>query len=84
MTEPTYHLKRWLAFYIRFRHEKKVAERLCDSGIEVFCPLVCVKVRWSDCWKKVQKPVINGYLSVRLTEAIRSDVLEFKYINSLI
>jgi transcription antitermination factor NusG len=76
MTKPTDNFKRWFAFYVRSRHEKKVAERLCESGIEVFCPLVSIKVRWSDRWKTVQKPLINGYVFARLTEQGRREVLE--------
>jgi transcription antitermination factor NusG len=76
MNEPTGNFKHWLAFYVRPRHEKTVAERLRENGIEVFCPLVCMKVRWSDRWKKVHKPLINGYVFACLTEAERRHVIE--------
>jgi transcription antitermination factor NusG len=76
MNEPTGNFKHWLAFYVRPRHEKTVAERLRGNGTEVFCPLVCMKVRWSDRWKKVHKPLINGYVFVRLTDAERRHVVK--------
>lgn len=67
--------RRWRAFYTKPRHEKKVAERLCNKGIHVFCPLAMVKVPWSDRWKKVQKPLINGYVFARVTEKERLEVV---------
>lgn len=75
MTEPVYNTKRWYAFYVKPRHEKKAAERVRDLGVEVFCPLVTLKVRWSDRWKTIQKPLINGYLFARVIEIERREVL---------
>ena len=75
-TDRTNGSKCWRAFYVKPRHEKKVAGRLRRCGVEVFCPLVSVKVRWSDRWKTVQKPLINGYLFARVTEPARLEVLE--------
>ncbi len=75
MAELTYNTKRWFAYYVKPRHEKKVAERLKDKGFEVFCPLVCIQVRWSDRWKKIHKPLISGYVFVRATETERREIL---------
>jgi len=75
MAEPAYTTRRWLAFYVKPRHEKKVSERVRSSGVEVFCPLVTVRVRWSDRWKKIQKPLINGYLFAHVNEFERRKVL---------
>ena len=33
-------------------------------------------VRWNDRWKKVHKPLINGYVFARVTEQERREVLE--------
>ena len=65
----------WRAFYVKARHEKKVAARLRKRFIEVFCPLITTKVRWSDRWKKVQKPLISGYVFARVTEKERLEVV---------
>jgi len=65
----------WRAFYVKPRHEKKVAKRLYNGGIEVFCPLTTVKVRWSDRLKSVQKPLINGYVFAWVTEKERREVV---------
>ncbi|MCC5906680.1 MAG: UpxY family transcription antiterminator [Balneolaceae bacterium] len=75
MAKQKNQVKRWLAFYVKPRHEKRVAERLQNDGVEVFCPLMSIKVRWSDRWKKIQKPVITGYIFARVTEIERLEVL---------
>ncbi|MEX2600439.1 MAG: UpxY family transcription antiterminator [Balneolaceae bacterium] len=66
----------WRAFYVKPRHEKKVANRLEEDGIEVFCPLVTRKVQWSDRIKKVEKPLINGYVFANVTEKERRAAVE--------
>lgn len=76
MAEQENQVKHWLAFYVKSRHEKRVTERLQNVGIEVFCPLTTIKVRWGDRWKKVQKPLINGYIFARVTETGRREVLQ--------
>jgi len=75
MPEMINHGKHWLAFYVKRHHEKKVSERLRDNGIEVFCPLVSMKVRWSDRWKKIQKPLITGYIFARVSVMERRRIL---------
>lgn len=74
------HSKHWLAFYVKRHHEKKVSERLRNNGIEVFCPLVSIKVRWSDRWKKIQKPLINGYIFACVSEVERRRILNDRSI----
>ncbi len=66
--------KRWFAFYVKPRHEKKVYERLCER-FEIYCPLKEERVRWSDRWKTVTKPYIPGYIFVRVSEPERTAVL---------
>lgn len=66
----------WRAFHTKPRHEKAIAERLQEDDLEVFCPIIETKVRWSDRWKKVKKPLINGYIFARVTESERLQVLQ--------
>lgn len=66
----------WRAFYTRPRHEKKVAARLEEAGLTVYCPVYKTKVRWSDRWKKVSKPLFNGYVFACVDESGRIRVLE--------
>lgn len=71
LTSPTLPLveaadARWYALQTRSRHEKKVAERLQEQGIEVFLPLVSQVHQWSDRRKQVEVPLFAGYVFVRL------------------
>lgn len=54
----------------------KVHDRLVEQGYEVFCPLIKTRVRWSDRWKKVYKPVISGYIFAHVTEHQRLEVVQ--------
>lgn len=74
MKEPE---RKWYAFYLKPRHEKKASARLQEKHyFEIFCPLKEERVRWSDRWKTVTKPYIPGYLFVCVTEEERRIVLE--------
>lgn len=66
----------WLVIYTKPRTEKKVAERLAQIGIEVYCPLVTTVKQWSDRKKKVQTPLLNSYVFVRLDEKDRALVFQ--------
>ncbi len=56
----------WLAVYTKPRAEKKVKERLDEAGFESFLPLQTVIKQWSDRKKKIQVPLINSYVFVKL------------------
>lgn len=73
MTES---VKHWMAVYTKPRNEKKVAERLAASGMEVYCPLQTTLRQWSDRRKKVTVPVIPSYVFVRVAELERIVVLQ--------
>ncbi len=66
----------WRAFYVKPRHERKAKDRLEAAGLTVFCPLIKTKVRWSDRWKKVQKPALPGYLFAQVDEPGRRTALQ--------
>lgn len=74
MSEPE--VRVWRAFHTKPRHEKAIAERVEESGIEVYCPLIETKVQWSDRLKRVKKPLFNGYVFARVNEPERIRVLE--------
>jgi transcription antitermination factor NusG len=77
MRQPTHPSQQvWRAYYVKPRHERKVKERLEEAGFTVFCPLVKTKVRWSDRWKKVQKPAMPGYIFALVDEAGRIAILQ--------
>lgn len=66
----------WYAFYVKPRHEKKTIERLEFNGFATYCPMIKTKVRWSDRWKKVTKPLINGYIFAKVTNKERLELME--------
>lgn len=64
----------WFVLYTKSRNEKLVAERLHTRGIEVYCPMINVRRRWSDRVKMIQKPLFPSYCFVRLAEKERANV----------
>jgi transcription antitermination factor NusG len=56
---------RWYALHTRSRHERVVAQRLHEGGIETYLPTVQEVHRWSDRKKKVEVPLFSCYLFVR-------------------
>ncbi|WP_114749038.1 UpxY family transcription antiterminator [Pleomorphovibrio marinus] len=63
MTENKY----WYVMYTAPRAEKKVYSRLKEKGVTVYLPLVEELRQWSDRKKKVERPLFNGYLFVRIS-----------------
>ena len=56
----------WFAVYTRSRHEKTVASKLGEKGLEVFLPLRKVLRRWKDRRKEVAIPLFSSYVFVRI------------------
>jgi transcription antitermination factor NusG len=59
-------LPTWYAVQTRARHEKVVSQRLRESGLTTFLPLVTEIHRWSDRKKSVELPLFACYVFVRL------------------
>jgi len=55
----------WFAIYTKSRMEKKVADRLTEQQIEVYCPTQTVLRQWSDRKKKVKVAVFPSYVFVK-------------------
>ena len=67
----------WYAIYTKSRSEKKVATRLQEMGISVYCPTQTVLRQWSDRKKKVTEPVFRSYVFVQFKdEAERLAILQ--------
>ncbi|UFH35774.1 UpxY family transcription antiterminator [Flavobacterium acetivorans] len=66
----------WYVIYTKPKWEKKVAEQLAEVGIESYCPLITQVRQWSDRKKKVEVPLFNSYVFVRLEEADRNQVFQ--------
>jgi len=68
-------LKNWLVAYTKPRHEKKSADVLRLSGIDVFLPLQRQLKEWSDRKKWVEWPIFPGYIFVNVEEKDQLTVL---------
>ncbi|MFZ2283481.1 MAG: UpxY family transcription antiterminator [Lutibacter sp.] len=66
----------WHVIYTKPRNEKKVADKLAQSGIQVYCPMVTQIKQWSDRKKKTETPLIPSYVFVNIAEKNRNDVFE--------
>jgi len=58
--------KQWFALQTRARHEKVVAQQLCEKGVSHFLPLVKTVHRWSDRRKTLELPLFSGYVFARI------------------
>lgn len=61
-------MEHWLAIYTKSRMEKKVADRLTEQQIEVYCPTQTVLRQWSDRKKKVKVAVFSSYVFVKFKD----------------
>lgn len=52
----------WYALHTRPKHEKLVAQRLLERGVETFLPTITEVHRWSDRKKKVELPLFSCYV----------------------
>ena len=66
----------WYALYTVSRQEKKVATRLAQLGVEVYCPLTIQVRQWSDRKKKVEVPLLPSYVFVNLEPNNREVVFQ--------
>lgn len=66
----------WFVLYVNSRTEKKVAQRLVDKGIEVFCPTKIEERQWSDRVKKVEVPYFQSYVFAKFSSKDTNYVLE--------
>jgi transcriptional antiterminator NusG len=56
----------WYAVYVRSRYEKKVHQYLLEKGLTSYLPLVETIRQWSDRKKRVEEPLIRGYVFVKI------------------
>ena len=58
---------RWYAAYTKPRNEKKVFERLVNSGIEAYLPLQRSLKQWSDREEIVEEPLFRSYIFIKIS-----------------
>ena len=56
----------WYAVQTKARHEKLVSRHLRAEGLEEYLPLYKVERQWSDRIKRLELPLLTGYLFCRL------------------
>lgn len=66
----------WYVVYTKPKWEKKVAEQLSNFGIECYCPIILKVRQWSDRKKKIEVPLFNSYVFVKLEENDRNLVFQ--------
>ena len=66
----------WYVVYTKPKWEKKVAEKLNQTGIDCYCPVITQIKQWSDRKKKVEVPLFNSYVFVRISDSNRSSVFQ--------
>ncbi len=76
--------KSWYAVYTRSRAEKRVAAELEESKIETYLPLYKTIRQWSDRRKKVNLPLIRGYLFVHIKGREYFEVLKNEGVVSFV
>lgn len=58
----------WYVLYTSAKAEKRVEERLRQSGVETYLPLHQTKRKWSDRVKLVEQPLFSSYIFVKCNE----------------
>ena len=59
-------MQHWYALYVNTRHEKKIALKLLEQGIEAYTPVAKKMQQWSDRKKRVEFPMLSGYIFVKI------------------
>jgi transcriptional antiterminator RfaH len=67
----------WYAVYTKSRHEKKLAGKLNEKGIEAYIPLRKTLKQWSDRKKAVEEVLIRSYVFVKILPTQYDTVLGY-------
>lgn len=68
--------KNWLALYVKPKHEFKAKSELDQISIINYLPLVTKIKQWNDRKKKIDEPLIKGYIFIYADEKERLISLE--------
>ena len=74
----------WYAVYTCANHEKQVAKQFLERNIEHFLPVYDTVRRWADRKKRIQLPLFDGYIFVRIGLRDRVDVLRVPSVVKLV
>lgn len=73
----------WYVIHVRSRHEFKVLERLTETGIDAFLPVMERLNRWKDRKKLVRFPLFPGYVFVYIVRN-RQDILNVLKVSGVV
>jgi transcription antitermination factor NusG len=68
--------ERWFVLYTRAKFEKKIAEEIHQKQHVSYLPLRTVFRKWSDRTKRIQEPLFNNYVFVKIKPERKVDVLQ--------
>lgn len=71
-----YERPHWYACYTHGRHEKRVASRLEEAGIESYLPVRMERRRWTDRVREVKLPIFPSYVFGRFRLGALRQVLD--------
>src|SRR5690606_37058317 len=71
---------KWFAVYTHYKREKMAAKMLDQSGVHVYLPIQTVTRRYVRKIKKVDLPLINHYVFVKITRKEYVPVLDCPYV----
>jgi len=75
---------KWFAIYTKYKCEKYVADHLGKKGIAAYVPLITKVKQYKSGIKRLEVPLINCYVFVKITMAQYVKVLETQYVMSYI
>ena len=68
-------IPKWYVAYTYPRHEKSVAEQLCQKSVESFLPTYAKTSRWKDRRVRLELPLFPSYVFTRIAACERAKVL---------
>lgn len=71
---------RWFAVYTKYKAEKYVVDHLNKKRIEAYVPLISTTKKYASKVKTYNKPLLNCYAFVKITNEEYVKVLETQYV----
>jgi transcription antitermination factor NusG len=75
---------RWFAIYTKYKCEKYVTDLLAKKQIAAYVPLITKIKRYTSKVKRLDVPLINCYVFVKITKSQYVNVLETQHVISFI
>lgn len=76
--------KHWIIVYTRYQCEKKLYSILEDNNYNAFLPLYTTKRQWADRKIKIQKPLINNMVFVKINIKDIYNLYSLPYVNGIL